>query len=89
MEEYERDFPHLAGRLAAAFATPTQPYAPGVGPRSQEQSSDAAGRIIAALPNKLLDVLGEGGMGTVWLAEQTNPVTRTVALKFDPGRRRQ
>jgi serine/threonine protein kinase len=32
-------------------------------------------------PYTLLQQVGEGGMGTVWLAEQTSPVRRTVALK--------
>ena len=32
-------------------------------------------------PYTLLDRLGEGGMGTVWVAEQTKPVRRRVALK--------
>jgi serine/threonine protein kinase len=32
-------------------------------------------------PYKLLQQLGEGGMGTVWVAEQTEPVKRRVALK--------
>jgi serine/threonine protein kinase/tetratricopeptide (TPR) repeat protein len=32
-------------------------------------------------PYKLLQVLGEGGMGTVWVAEQQQPVKRRVALK--------
>jgi eukaryotic-like serine/threonine-protein kinase len=37
-------------------------------------------------PYKLLDVLGEGGMGVVYLAEQTVPVRRRVALKIlKPG----
>ena len=30
---------------------------------------------------KLLEEIGEGGMGTVWLAEQEEPVRRRVALK--------
>jgi len=33
-------------------------------------------------PYKLLQQLGEGGMGTVFMAEQTHPVQRKVALKL-------
>src|SRR5262249_38763037 len=32
-------------------------------------------------PYKLLEPLGEGGMGAVWMAEQAEPVKRLVALK--------
>jgi serine/threonine protein kinase/tetratricopeptide (TPR) repeat protein len=37
-------------------------------------------------PYKLLEEIGEGGFGVVYLAEQTNPVRRKVALKvLKPG----
>ncbi|MFL5327279.1 MAG: tetratricopeptide repeat protein [Gemmataceae bacterium] len=38
------------------------------------------GQIIG--PYKLLQSLGEGGMGTVWVVEQEQPVKRRVALKL-------
>jgi non-specific serine/threonine protein kinase/serine/threonine-protein kinase len=39
----------------------------------------AAGQIGSY---RLLQLLGEGGMGEVWLAEQKKPIHRTVALKL-------
>src|SRR5262245_22403901 len=44
-------------------------------PDPSEQPGDRVG------PYKLLQLIGEGGMGRVWMAEQTEPVRRTVALK--------
>jgi len=45
----------------------------------------AAGKIIADR-YRLLEEIGEGGMGTVWVAEQLQPVRRRVALKLiKPG----
>ena len=32
-------------------------------------------------PYKLIEEIGEGGMGTVYMAQQTEPVRRLVALK--------
>ena len=42
--------------------------------------TEAAGTRIG--PYKLLQRIGEGGMGSVWMAEQQEPVRRRVALKI-------
>src|SRR5208282_1606405 len=44
-----------------------------------ERGGVAAGQIG---PYRLLQLIGEGGMGEVWLAEQKAPIRRTVALKL-------
>jgi serine/threonine protein kinase len=41
---------------------------------------ETAGTVVG--PFKLLEPIGEGGMGTVWMAQQTEPVKRLVALKL-------
>jgi serine/threonine protein kinase len=47
---------------------------------SLEQAGDQVG------PYKLLSVIGEGGFGTVWLAERRDPFVQRVALKLiKPG----
>ena len=33
-------------------------------------------------PYKLLEAIGEGGMGTVWVAQQSEPIKRKVAIKL-------
>jgi serine/threonine protein kinase/Flp pilus assembly protein TadD len=46
--------------------------------------AETPGSVIG--PYKLLEQIGEGGMGTVFLAEQTHPIQRKVALKvIKPG----
>jgi tetratricopeptide (TPR) repeat protein/serine/threonine protein kinase len=42
--------------------------------------SAAPGTVIG--PYKLVEQIGEGGMGTVWMAQQTEPVKRRVAVKL-------
>jgi len=54
--------------------------APGA-PPARSPSGSVAGLVIAGRYT-LVDVLGEGGMGTVYRAEQTQPVKRGVALKL-------
>jgi serine/threonine protein kinase/WD40 repeat protein len=58
---------------------------PGDARAAREESSDETpGTVIG--PYKLLQLIGEGGMGTVWMAEQSRPVHRKVALKvIRPG----
>jgi tetratricopeptide (TPR) repeat protein/serine/threonine protein kinase len=46
----------------------------------QAMSREKAGEQIG--PYKLLQQIGEGGMGKVWMAEQHQPVRRRVALKL-------
>src|SRR5262245_60566579 len=41
---------------------------------------EQSGTIIG--PYKLVEPIGEGGMGTVWMAQQTEPVKRLVAIKL-------
>ncbi len=50
------------------------PLAPG--PASTESPSSIIGRY------KLLQQIGEGGFGVVWMAEQEEPIRRRVALKI-------
>src|SRR5262245_57885223 len=46
--------------------------------------TEAPGMVVG--PYKLLERIGEGGFGVVFLAEQTHPVRRKVALKvLKPG----
>jgi tetratricopeptide (TPR) repeat protein/serine/threonine protein kinase len=45
-----------------------------------ESPGERPGTVIG--PYKLLQQIGEGGMGTVFMAEQTQPVQRKVALKL-------
>ena len=63
--------PPASGELPAVEQGPTEAYVPTVGP----------GQLFAGR-YKLLQQIGEGGMGTVWMADQTEPVKRRVAVKL-------
>src|SRR5262245_30134750 len=49
------------------------------GPNGDDTVCEAPGAMIG--PYKLREVIGEGGMGIVYVAEQERPVRRKVALK--------
>ena len=88
-------------RLAEKLATPErtgemQAETPGAGDDNACLASDLLATVEAPAaserpgtvigPYKLLQQIGEGGMGTVFMAEQTQPVQRKVALKvIKPG----
>src|SRR5262249_47919771 len=56
----------------------------GNGLTVDEPRNEHPGTIIG--PYKLLEKVGEGAFGVVWMAEQTEPVRRMVALKIlKPG----
>jgi serine/threonine protein kinase len=59
------------------------PAAPGI-TTDQARLGESPGTLIG--PYKLVQEIGAGGMGTVWMAQQTEPVKRLVALKvIKPG----
>jgi serine/threonine protein kinase len=75
--------PLLTGDYTAARAGPAGAGPPEAG-EPKAGSGEGAGDVIG--PYKLLEQVGEGGMGTVWMAQQTEPVRRAVALKvIKPG----
>ena len=65
----------LASPASLPTVTDAQPPLPDI---------ERPGEVIG--PYRLLEAIGEGGMGTVYMAEQAEPVRRKVALKLiKPG----
>jgi serine/threonine protein kinase/tetratricopeptide (TPR) repeat protein len=64
--------------------SPDNALAPAVGATIDDPISERPGTVIGAY--KLLEQIGEGGFGVVFMAEQQQPVRRKVALKvLKPG----
>ena len=65
-----------------SFILDTPP--PGLDATGDDPISESPGTIVG--PYKLLQQIGEGGFGVVFMAKQTQPIQRTVALKIiKPG----
>jgi WD40 repeat protein/serine/threonine protein kinase len=78
---------NLRGQIEALLAEHEQlgsyleaPVAAAQGTVDNPPAIERSGTVIGGY--KLLQQIGEGGMGTVFMAEQTRPVQRKVALKI-------
>jgi eukaryotic-like serine/threonine-protein kinase len=70
----------MHGKLGSFLEAPSQV----LGAAAAACLTESPGTVIGRY--KLLQQIGEGGMGTVYMAEQTEPVQRKVALKIiKPG----
>ena len=88
----------VEGLLGALHQAGSFLEAPAVRPAGSEQQAGSSQAVLRTAdcslptvseilgtmigPYKLLQQIGEGGMGTVYMAEQTEPVKRKVALKL-------
>ena len=50
--------------------------------RRDDRGKDEQAGVVIAGKYTLVEVIGEGGMGSVWRAKQTEPVKRFVAVKL-------
>ena len=83
------DEPEIRRQVEALFALEASPPSPGLDLPAPEASvlrslvaSEAGGTPRSIGRYRVLEPIGEGGFGTVFLAEQTEPVVRRVALKI-------
>jgi serine/threonine protein kinase len=80
-EECRNDPPEVRQRIEKLLAADRQLRLTTADLQPPEHpSATQASRTIG--PYKLLQRIGEGGMGEVWMAEQQHPVRRRVALKL-------
>ncbi len=85
-----RGEPELRQRVEFLLSGHNQPNEllddPGAAPVARSQPSIGEGPGTMVGPYKLLEQIGEGGFGVVFMAEQQQPVRRKVALKIvKPG----
>src|SRR5271166_4801936 len=61
---------------------PSEPGGDGAGKGQIDSAGALQAGLVFAERFQLVRKLGEGGMGQVWLVDQTSPVRRQVALKL-------
>jgi non-specific serine/threonine protein kinase/serine/threonine-protein kinase len=69
-------------QLLAAYAAGQQKLEPPEPIVTEDHRGAVVAGVIIAGRYRLLERIGEGGMGEVWVAKQTEPVQRKVALKL-------
>jgi serine/threonine protein kinase/tetratricopeptide (TPR) repeat protein len=79
LQAHDQPFAALDQPLAAVPRA--NPVATGPQEASPSAPAEKPGVVLAGR-YKLLEPIGEGGMGMVWVAEQMQPVRRKVALKL-------
>ncbi|MEO6001838.1 MAG: protein kinase [Opitutus sp.] len=88
--------PALRDRVFDIFAALAAAEQTGISSSASDLAPDAVARVLESAldigpaemtgtrigPYKLLEEIGEGGFGVVWMAEQEEPIRRRVALKI-------
>jgi tetratricopeptide (TPR) repeat protein len=84
VDEYSREHPDLAHQIREIFPAMIAIELPGMAAAEMTPAAERVGAVIGRY--KLLERIGEGGFGVVYMAEQQHPVRRKVALKvIKPG----
>jgi serine/threonine protein kinase/cytochrome c-type biogenesis protein CcmH/NrfG len=81
-EDYQARFPELTGEWLASVLPETAPGVSAPGDATVDWQPAVAPGVVIAGRYTLVEMIRAGGMGEVWVAKQTEPVKRKVALKF-------